>query len=342
MIKKFSYIRIPLIAAILLCGWGTAHATAINGKCSFDSAKQDYSCSADAEDQVPAGCTAEIIQSPNAGMDCKNVPSGYSAPSISVTASVSPSTVAAGGQRPVISWQSSSIDADPTTCSIAELGATGLTASGDITAPAATAAGSLTYTVTCGNKTGAKSGSDAKTIQVTAQTAATANTNTSSNSLGKCGAIGNQLGYCPLEPLPGLQNVANINFAQFLGAIFKLLITAGALFAVILLVIGGIGYIISGSGVEIGEAKRRIWAALYGFIILVGAWLLLYTINPTLLNFNLNSIGGNPDSNADTTSTNAPSGSAIPDAAAQQQQINSCVSNGGHLDHAPNGSVVCN
>lgn len=110
--------------------------------------------------------------------------------------------------------------------------------------------------------------------------------------------------YAPLEPLPGLQGVQNIDFPQFLGAVFKLLITAGALFAVILLVWGGIAYILSGGGVEVGEAKKRIWAALYGFLILVGAWLMLYTINPTLLNFNLSSIGslsGNPATNQNTS-----------------------------------------
>jgi hypothetical protein len=113
--------------------------------------------------------------------------------------------------------------------------------------------------------------------------------------------------YSPLEPLPGLQNVSNINFPQFLGAIFKLLITAGALFAVILLVWGGIMYILSGGGVEMGEAKKRIWAALYGFLILVGAWLLLYTINPTLLNFNLTvpgNIHNNQPGNSAATSRN--------------------------------------
>jgi hypothetical protein len=107
--------------------------------------------------------------------------------------------------------------------------------------------------------------------------------------------------YAPLEPLPGLQNVSNINFPQFLGAIFKLIITAGAFFAVILLVWGGIMYILSGGGVEMGEAKKRIWAALYGFLILVGAWIMLYTINPTLLNFNLTVPGNVNNGNANST-----------------------------------------
>lgn len=114
--------------------------------------------------------------------------------------------------------------------------------------------------------------------------------------------------YAPLEPLPGLQGVQNIDFPQFLGAVFKLLITAGALFAVILLVWGGIAYILSGGGVEVGEAKKRIWAALYGFLILVGAWLMLYTINPTLLNFNLSSIGSLSGSNQTTTSQGTSNG----------------------------------
>ena len=68
---------------------------------------------------------------------------------------------------------------------------------------------------------------------------------------------------------------------------FRLFITLGALFAVVMLVIAGIGYMISESGVEIQKAKDRAWHAIQGLLLLTACWLILYTINPNLLRFDL-------------------------------------------------------
>lgn len=132
------------------------------------------------------------------------------------------------------------------------------------------------------------------------------NTQTPSNTTN---TNGGKIGYIPLEPLPGLteNDLKDLDFAHFVQNIFKLLLTAGALFAVILLVFGGISYMVSRGSMEMGEAKRRIMAAFWGMVILLGAWLMLYTINPALLNLNLN-ITGNPSANTgaqNTQNTNA-------------------------------------
>ncbi len=92
--------------------------------------------------------------------------------------------------------------------------------------------------------------------------------------------------YVPLEPLPGV-NQTGINFSAFVSGMFRLLITLGALFAVLMMVIAGIGYMIAESGVSINQAKTRMWAALYGLLLLTACWLILYTINPNLLRFDL-------------------------------------------------------
>ncbi len=99
-----------------------------------------------------------------------------------------------------------------------------------------------------------------------------------------------QITYAPLEPLPGFENAANISFAEMLNLLFRVLFTAGALFAVGMLVFGGIMYMVSGAGVEMGEAKKRIQAAIFGLLLLAGAYLILYTINPQLLVFNISNI----------------------------------------------------
>jgi hypothetical protein len=160
------------------------------------------------------------------------------------------------------------------------------------------------------------------------------------------------LNYSPLEPLPGLEHVQNLNFAQFLGTVFKLLLTAGALVAVASLVFAGISYIISGSGVEIGEAKKRMWASIWGLVILLGAWLMLYTINPTLLNFNLNSIGTGPTTpttpqdlasggtggitiNGGTGIVIYTSGSLVTSSSDMQKEADKCQAKGLHFKPTP-------
>jgi hypothetical protein len=120
--------------------------------------------------------------------------------------------------------------------------------------------------------------------------------------LGAAGTA-HALDYAPLEPLPGLESAQNINFAQFVGAIFRLLIIAGALLAVGTLVYAGISYILSEAFETKGEARKRMIAAFYGLAILLGAWLMLYTINPTLLNFDLSSIGGTGNTPSSSTGT---------------------------------------
>ena len=110
-----------------------------------------------------------------------------------------------------------------------------------------------------------------------------------SASIASAAAAG-QLSYTPLEPFDAwhAQAGAYSDFAFYLNTIFKLLITLGALFAVVMLVVAGIGYMVSEAAVDIEKAKQRAKAALWGLLLLTGCWLILYTINPNLLNFNLN------------------------------------------------------
>lgn len=103
------------------------------------------------------------------------------------------------------------------------------------------------------------------------------------------------LGYTPLEPIPGLTTNADgstftnpNNLPSIVNAIFKIFITVGALFAVLMLTVGGIQYMISGGPAEKARGIQRAQAALWGILLLAAAYLILYTINPNLLTFNLN------------------------------------------------------
>ena len=55
--------------------------------------------------------------------------------------------------------------------------------------------------------------------------------------------LGCDLGYTPLEPIPGVTTNTNggaMNFATLLGSIYKIAITIGALFSVLMLTVSGI------------------------------------------------------------------------------------------------------
>jgi hypothetical protein len=143
--------------------------------------------------------------------------------------------------------------------------------------------------------------------------------------------------YTPLEPLPGVQSDAQSgnNFPAFVSSIFKIFITFGALFAVVMLVIAGIGYMVSESAVDISKAKDRAKAALWGLVLLTACYLILNTINPNLLQFNtlLNSINV-----LKTPSGVSPQTSVRNNAPPTQQQINQC---GGRIRPLPQGGYDC-
>lgn len=91
--------------------------------------------------------------------------------------------------------------------------------------------------------------------------------------------------YVPLEPLPGIDQTGQLNFGTFLGQIFKILIALGALITVGAFIYAGIAYMSSETLGKINDAKARLRAAFFGLLLLLGAWVILYTINPQLVTF---------------------------------------------------------
>ena len=97
-------------------------------------------------------------------------------------------------------------------------------------------------------------------------------------------------GYVLLEPLPGLINIENTGpsgFADYLNKIFAVVIGVAGLLAVLMLVINGIQYMMTDSVFQKGEAKSGIGNALLGLFLALGAFVILNTINPDLVNLNL-------------------------------------------------------
>ncbi len=100
--------------------------------------------------------------------------------------------------------------------------------------------------------------------------------------------------YTFLSPLPELgttfdPTVPN-NLGTYLNAIIPVFIGVCVILAVIMIVLGGLQYMTSEliSGKEAG--KERIRNAIFGLLLALGAWLLLYTINPKILDVDLSGI----------------------------------------------------
>lgn len=131
---------------------------------------------------------------------------------------------------------------------------------------------------------------------------------------------GGQCTYTPLEPLPGAPQLFGDtdSFKKLLDAVFRMLIAAGALFAVVMITTNGVRYMLSDVVTDKGLAKKRIETSLWGLLLLITAWLILFTINPNLLKFNLNlQTVTLPQQNTTTIATN-PSPTTAADEYARQ------------------------
>ena len=94
--------------------------------------------------------------------------------------------------------------------------------------------------------------------------------------------------YQPLEPLPGMTSGQKVNISQYFGYLFTFGITLGAALAVIMIVIGGVQYMISGGSTgKIENAKDRIWGAIWGLLLVLCSYMILEIINPDLVHFSM-------------------------------------------------------
>lgn len=89
--------------------------------------------------------------------------------------------------------------------------------------------------------------------------------------------------YQPLEPLTPELVGKGADLGSYLNAAFTLSITLGALFAVIMFTVGGVIYMTSDSIGKKSDSVARMKSAVWGLLLLIGAALILRTINPCLL-----------------------------------------------------------
>lgn len=123
--------------------------------------------------------------------------------------------------------------------------------------------------------------------------------------------------YTVLAPLPGTTSCADNNLGanckttleKYLPGIFKLAIGLSAVAAVLMIVIGGLQYMSTDAIMKKEDGKKRIQNAIYGLVLVIGAWLILNTVNPNLLKLNLK---------IDDITTTAPAGGTLSSTGLQQ------------------------
>lgn len=89
--------------------------------------------------------------------------------------------------------------------------------------------------------------------------------------------------YVPLEVLPGITGTGT-NLGEYLSAIFNIGISLAGVFAVLMIVVGGVQYIGGAASPSArSEAKNRITNAILGLLLATSSWLIVYIINPDLI-----------------------------------------------------------
>jgi len=84
--------------------------------------------------------------------------------------------------------------------------------------------------------------------------------------------------------IPGLTNVSTAGPAGWVAGFYKFALIFAGILAFGSIVYGGFKYATSaGNASKQAEGRSWIWSALIGLLLLAGAWLILYTINPNLV-----------------------------------------------------------
>lgn len=91
--------------------------------------------------------------------------------------------------------------------------------------------------------------------------------------------------YVSLTPIPGV--TSSMSFGDFLNAMFKIGLAVAATLAVVMITIGGLEYMTTDSISGKSEGKERITNAVIGLLIALLIWVILYTINPNLIKFDI-------------------------------------------------------
>lgn len=95
-------------------------------------------------------------------------------------------------------------------------------------------------------------------------------------------------GFQPLVNIPGITEAQNAgSFANYLNTLYILSISVAAFLAVVMIIYSGVQYMLSDVVTDKSSAKQGIRGALLGLLIVIGAVIILETINPALTDLNV-------------------------------------------------------
>lgn len=104
-----------------------------------------------------------------------------------------------------------------------------------------------------------------------------------------------QEAFVPLTGIPGVTSTTT-DFDTFLNGIFNIGLAIAATLAVVMITIGGLQYMTTDSISNKSEGKDKIQNAVIGLLIALLIFIILFTINPNLLKFDI-TITPPPDKN---------------------------------------------
>ncbi len=86
--------------------------------------------------------------------------------------------------------------------------------------------------------------------------------------------------------------VATSNFiGEYVAGVYRYLIGFAMTIAIVMIMVGGLQYVLGASSGDITKGKNRIWDAIEGFVLLMFVHVILFTVNPELILFRPLSIG---------------------------------------------------
>lgn len=140
----------------------------------------------------------------------------------------------------------------------------------------------------------------------------------------------------PLVGIPGVTSREDQTFGGYMNALYALSISLAGLLAVVKIVIAGAKYMLSDIVTSKEDAKKDIKGALFGLLIVIAAALILYVINPRLLD---TSITLNPE--GVTTGTQSQNQNIVSEARTDCQSTTGCNTTVCRSTGADGGGDIC-